>query len=217
MSGNVIKLRTNFPEVCRRLEQLPEEIGNKAMVRAMNDTIEQGKIQMARQISQEFMISVSAAKDRLSITRASVRGGVLRFQAVLEATSKGKGRSMNLIAFVEKSVSLAQAKKRMKAGEGGSYSLGNGATVTKALQLRFQIKRGGGKKVIPGAFIGNQGRTMFIRTSNSRLPIKALNTIDIPQMFNTRRINQVVRQVMLDRFSTYFAREVRAVLKGYIR
>jgi len=36
-------------------------------------------------------------------------------------------------------------------------------------------------------------------------------------MFNTKRINQVVRQVMTDRFSANFQRELRTVLKGFAK
>jgi hypothetical protein len=197
-----ISIRHNFPEVAARLEQLPFEVGDKAVVRALNKTVDQGKTQMARQISQEFRITVAMAKERLSITRASAKG-TLRFSASLEASSRRKGRSMNLIHFVENKTTLAQAKRRAKAG-----------TLN---QLHFQIKRGGGKKTLKGAFIGNKGRTVFIREGKSRLPIKAVNTIGVPSMFNTKRVNSVVRQVMLDKFSANFQRELRAVLKGYVK
>lgn len=213
---NVINMRTNFPSVAAALDRVAVDVGNKAMVRSLNTTIDQGKIAMARGISQEFRVSVATAKDRLWIVRAIAKGE-LRFEAKLEATRKGQGRSMNLIAFVEKSVTLAQARKRMKAGEGGTQTLRHGGQVQKALQVRFQVKRTGGQKVIPGAFIANDGRTVFIRAGKGRLPIKALNTIDVPQMFNTKRINSVVRAVMLQRFEANFKRELRAVLGGFAR
>lgn len=195
--SNVLHIRTNFPEIARRLEALPEAIGNKALVRSMNTVVEKGKVQMARTISDEYRVRVSQVKHRLQIRKASASGGALRFEAVLSASrTEQKNRSMNLIHFV---TSRARVTKKGKT------------------QVAFQIKRGGGRKMIPGAFVGNQGRTMFIRTGKSRLPIKALNTIDVPQMFNTKRINQVVRQAMLDGFNAAFARELRAVLKGYVK
>lgn len=217
MSGNTISLRHNFPAIAARLERLPDAIGNKAMVRALNKTIDQGKPEMARQISREFRLTVGQVKERLAVRKAVARGGVLRFEATLMATRPGKGRSMNLIAFVEKQVTLAQGRSRMRKGEGGSYALRNKATVQKALELRFQIKRSGGKKMIKGAFIGNDGRTVFIREGKARLPIKALNTIDVPQMFNTQRINSVVRATLLKRFEANFKRELRAVLQGWVK
>jgi hypothetical protein len=203
MSGNVISIRNNFPKVAAQLERVGADVGNKAMVRALNKTVEQGKTEMARSISREFNISIGKAKDRLDIQRASAKGGALRFEAVLEATKRGKGRSMNLIAFVESKVTLAEGRRRAKDGTQN--------------QVRFQIKRTGGKKMIKGAFIGNDGRTVFIREGKSRLPIKALNTIDVPQMFNTKKLNALVRAVMLKRLDANFKRELRSVLRGYIR
>jgi hypothetical protein len=196
MSNNSISIRHNFPEVARKLLVLGDDIGNKALVRALNKTIEQGKTEMARGISKEFRISVGTAKDRLYVTRATSKAGSVRFEAKLEATRRSKGRSMNLIHFV-----TALPKKTKK-----------GVT-----QVKFQVKRGGGRKSITGAFVGNQGRTLFIRTGKERKPIQALNTIDIPQMFNAQRINSVVRQVMLSRFKTNFDRELRVVLQGWVK
>ena len=158
---------------------------------------------MAREISRTYWISSSAAKDRLDVRKAKRKGGALRFEAVLEATRRGQGRSMNLIHFVEQSVSLAQAKKRGKAGT--------------LQQVHFKIKRGGPAKFVRGAFIANRGRTVFIREGKKRLPIKAVNTLDVPQMFNTKAVAFAVRDVMLTRFQSNFARELRAVLKGYAR
>ena len=218
-------IRNNFPAVARRMEQLPDDIANKAMVRALNATVEQGRTQMARVISEEFRVTVGDAKRRLTVERASFKGA-MRLRAALQATRAGglhgnDERGMNLINFAEKSITLAAARKRVKAGEGGSYSLRNGAKVQKALQVRFQIKRSGGKKVIPGAFIATNKRTggtaVFIRDGKARYPIKTLTTIDIPQMFNTRRINEVVRQVMLQKFSAQFDRELRGILKGFVK
>jgi len=201
--STTISIKNNFPAVIARLNQVAVDVGNKAMVRALNATVEQGKIQMARQINAEFRISVGDAKKRLRVDRATAKGGY-RFSAFLEATRRGQGRSMNIIAFVTKGrVSKAAAKRQGRAGLAG--------------QIQFQIKRGGGKKVIPGAFIGNKGRTLFIRTGKARLPIEPLNTIDQPQMFNSKRVNSVVRQVMLAKFEANFQRELRVVLKGYVR
>lgn len=194
MSGYAtINIRHNFPAIAAKLDRLADNVGNKAMVRALNTTVAQGKIQMARQISQEFRVTISQVKERLAVTRAYTKGGAYHFQASLQATRKGKGRSMNLIAFVK-----------------------NKASGSKA-QLRFQIKRGGGNKTIKGAFIGNKGRTVFIREGKGRIPIKAINTIDIPQMFNARRVNSVVRAVILQKFQANFQRELRAVLRGFAR
>lgn len=212
-----ISIRHNFPQVMADFRRAGEQVGSRAMVRALNTTITQGQAAMAREISRDYRLTVGQVRERLSIARAYSRGGEARFAAKLEATRRSVARSMNLIAFAEQQVSLAQARRRMKAGEGGTHTLRRGGQVQKALELRFQIKRTGGKKMIPGAFIGNEGRTVFIREGKSRLPIRALNTIDVPQMFNTRRINEAVRRVILERFEANFRRELRAVMQGYAR
>ena len=199
----VISIRTNFPEVTAQLKRLADDVGNKALVRSLNKTIDQGKTQMARTISQEFRIAVGAAKDRLKVSKANAKQGNLGFEVSLEATRKGKGRALNLIAFVENKTTLGEARKRAKKG-------------TQS-QVYFQVKRSGGKKYIKGAFIANKGRTLFIRTGKDRLPIKSVSTIDIPSMFNTKRINAAVVQVMRDKFEANFDRELRVVLQGFAR
>jgi hypothetical protein len=203
-----IVIKHNFPEVQRQLDQLQADIRDQALVRALNRTVEPARPEMAREISREFNVPATRAKEALRINRASFRNGRLRIEASLESPAK-RGRSLNLINFVEKQVTLSQAAKRRKGGEGGSYVLGQGATVSKAFELRFKIKRGGPWKVIPGAFIANDGRTVFQRTGKDRLPIKALQTIDIGQMFNAKRLNDRVRRSMLDRFPAIFEHEVK--------
>lgn len=189
-------VKDNFPEVQRLLTQLQADVRGPALASAMNKTMAKAKTNMIRAITREFNVTAGYVRDRLRVVTASAKGGRVLFEATLTGSgSRGASRSANLIAFVEKSTSLAQARKRAKAGD--------------LSQLHFQIKRTGKKVVIPGAFIGNQGRTVFIRTGKGRLPIKALQTIDIPQMFNTKRINQVVVQAMLDDFQVIFEHEAQ--------
>lgn len=199
----VISIRDNFPAAIDQLKRLADDVGNKVMVRAFNATIEQGKTQMARTISQEFRITVGAAKERLKVNKASTKKGSIGFEVSLESTRKGKGRAMNLIAFVEKKTTFGEARKRAKKG-------------TQS-QVYFQVKRAGGKQMIRGAFIANKGRTLFIRTGKARLPIKSLSTIQIPSMFNTRRINTVVVKIMRDQFRKNFDRELAKVTQGFVK
>jgi hypothetical protein len=199
--SNVISIRNNFPKVAAKLEQLGKDIGDKAMVRALNETVRQGKTAMARQISQEFRVKVGDAKDRLDVEYATAKGGGIRFSATLKATRATKGRGMNLIHFV------MGTPTRNKKG--------------KLAQLKFQIKRTGGRKSIKGAFVARNrktgGEAVFIREGKSRMPIKTLTTVDIPQMFNARRVNSVIRTIMQQRFEINFQRQLRAVTKGFLK
>lgn len=204
--SNVISIRNNFPKVAAALDRVAKDAGNKAMVRALNATVRQGQTAMARQISKEFRVKVGDAKDRLDVDYARTKGGGVKFFARLLATRPGglhnnDWRGMNLIHFV---TSLPTRNKK------GQLS-----------QLKFQIKRAGGRKSIKGAFVATNRKTggtaVFIREDKARMPIKTLTTVDIPQMFNTRRVNSVIRTVMQQRFDINFQRELRAVLKGFAK
>lgn len=195
-----IDIKTNFPEIQRRLITLRTDISERATASALNRTIEQGRTQMIREITGEYNVTSAYVRERLAIRRASFRAGTFRLSAELVGGSN-RGRAANLIRFLEKSVSLAQARKRAKAGD--------------LSQLRFQIRKTGGKKVIQGAFIGNKGRTVFIRTTDKRLPIKALQTIDVGQMFNQRRINARVVGLINSKFPEIFARDLKFYLEKF--
>lgn len=190
-----ISIKTNFPDVQRQLGQMQKDVGGKAMASALNKSVAIAKTQMTREIPAEFMVSASYVRDRLRVTRATSRSGSLRLEATLAATNR-KGRSANIIAFVEKSITLAQGRKRAKEGT--------------QRQIFVKIKRKGGNKTLgPLAFIGNKGRTVFQRVGKQRLPIKPIRTLDVTQMFNTRRINAKVIATINDRFADIFANEAR--------
>ncbi|MDP1686868.1 phage tail protein [Hydrogenophaga sp.] len=189
-----ISISTNFPDIERMLSRMQEDVRAKALPSAINKTVEQGRTQMVREITSEYRVTSAYARERLSIKRARFKAGALMVEAELVGGSN-RNRSANIIAFMERSVTLAQARKR---GKDGTLN-----------QLRFQVRRAGGKKIITGAFIGNKGRTVFIRTGKDRLPIKAVQTIDIASMFNQKQINRKVVGVLKDRFPTIFEREAR--------
>ncbi len=175
-------IKTNFPEVQRKLSQLQDEVGKQALASALNKTVAQAKTGMSREIRAEFVISAALVNQSLLISRASAKGGEFRMQASLSSISQRGKRSLNLIHF---------AARRTSKG------------------VSFRIKKVGGRKTIPGAFIGNAGRTVFIRTGKKRLPIKALQTINIAQMFNTKRINSKVLELIDAKFPQIFDNEAR--------
>ena len=147
----------------------------RAEVMAINKTATKARTEMKRAISSEFTILQKAVNKKLKVTKAR-RGHAV---AVLEPIAGRRGYSMNLIHFLEKRPGIRERKRRIKA-EGNRP------------QLRFHIKRGGGAKIIKGAFIGNRGRTVFKRTGKARLPIEPVQTIGVPGMFKTRRVNERV-------------------------
>ena len=192
-----IDVRHNFGDIAKRLQKLQNDLREKVIVQTLNAVAKEAQGRMATEIASEFNIKRSEAMEGLRVDKASVKGGSSFMTARLYAPGRKKGRGFNLIRFVEKKVTFAEAKRRGKAGT--------------LQQLRVKIKRSGGLKAIPGAFIGNNGRTVFIRTGKARLPIKALTTIDVAQMFNTRRVNDKVVAFIKARVS-YTLRDKIAML-----
>jgi hypothetical protein len=194
-----ITVTDNFPEVKRQLQRLRQDVGSRALASAVNKTIEQARTQMVREITSEYRVTSGYVRERLSIRRAGFTGGAFRLSA--ELSGSNKRRSANLIRFAEKVVALAEARRRGRAGTLG--------------QIRFQVRKAGGKKVVAGAFVGNKGRTVFVRTGKQRLPIRPLQTIDVAQMFNQRKINAAVVGAIRQRFPVIFEREARFYVERF--
>lgn len=198
----IISVKHNFPEVQRRLKQLHADIRDKAIAAALNKTADKAKTAMVRSITDEYAIKASEVRPRLNVRRASARN--LQVTAVLEALpGSRRGRAMNVIHFMERSVTLAEARRRAK---GGTLN-----------QLRFKFRRKGGKKIIPGAFVVTTNRGTFIarRVGKQRLPIESVQVIDVPQMFNTKRINVRVVQVIEREFPVEFDRAARHFMERF--
>lgn len=205
----------DYSEVIGWANGFGSNVSDMAKASALNKIADKAKTRMAREIAAQFEVTTAYVRDRLQVKRASAAAQRFVMEATLAAVAPGNRRAANLIRFTEKSVTLAQARKRMAAGEGGTQTLRSGGQVQKALQLRFKIKRSGAKKIIEGAFIGNKGRTVFIREGSKRLPIKALQTIDVPQMFNAKRINSVVVKMIKAELPALLERELQYYMSRY--
>lgn len=176
-----LSIKTNFPDIQRNLDSMRSDIADKAMASALNKTVAQAKTAMSREIRSEYVLSAATINQSLRVSKAVKRGGVLNLQASLQSVSQ-RGRSLNLAHF--------QARQTSKG-------------------VTFKVKRTGGRKLIPGAFLINNGRTVMIREGKKRLPIKSLQTINVSQMFNTTRINAKVIDLINDKLPTIFKNEAR--------
>lgn len=199
-----IKIDVDISKVVGWSRVMTDDTIRKAQVSTVNKLGALAETAMRREITREFNVSASFVRARLRLRRASNRGGSgIAIEAVLIGSgSSGAKRSANLIHFVEKSISLAEARRRLRAGEGQSSR-------NRTFELRAKIKRGAGPKIVKGAFIGNKGRTVFIREGNTRLPIKPVQTIDVPQMFNTKRVNGRVVALIESRGKQQLEHELR--------
>lgn len=189
-----ISISTNFPDVQRQIEAMRTNVARKAVASALNRTSAQAKTDMSREIRKEFVLPAAKVNQELSVSKAIGSGASMRLSVSLQAR-RDKRPGFNLINF-------------------GAKQTAKGVT--------FRIKKGGPRKLIPGSFIGNGGRTVFIRTGEAkrimskgmfagkrREPIKALQTIDVSSMFNTKRINAKVLAAIDAKFPAIFEREAR--------
>jgi hypothetical protein len=126
-------------------------------------------------------------RNAVEIRRA--RSGQLSATVTIFGSRNKRGRSLNMIHFVAAAYLAGAGTFKVRSG-----AVGVRKKDIKAIgrQLGFQIKKGGGLKTMKGAFIGNKGRTVFIRTGDKRLPIKAVQVIGFSQMFNSKKISQRV-------------------------
>lgn len=189
-----IDVRSTLGQQAESLRRMSRELQDKAVAMALNKTISKGKTEMTRAITSEFNIKAGTVRPQLMVKKAFAKRGILIAELGVVA-SRNKGRSANLIHFLK----AASVRNRSKNG--------------RQHQLSFQIKRAGAKH-IPGAFIGNEGRTVFIRTGKARLPIEAVQTIGVAQMFNTRRLNERVVGRIEKEFQIEFGRAVQLLLRG---
>jgi hypothetical protein len=184
-----IEIKSTFADVQRKLDRLSDDIAKVVSARAVNATIAIARTQMSREITSVYALSASKVKDKLQVTKASFSAERFEVSAsLMSRVAGGKTRSLNLINF---------AARKGKKG------------------VTFKVKKAGPRKMLPGTFIGNSGRTVFERVGSSRLPIKAVQSIDVPQMFQTKRINAAVVKAINDRFPAIFERELAFALKKF--
>lgn len=186
-------------EVDRQLARLRGAELQKALYMALNKTGAKAQTQADRMIRERFNISRDQVRGSFVFTRA--KQGTTGAEAVLRifGSPTKVGRSMNMVRFLERSVTLAEARKRVKQG-----------TQNK---LRFKIlRRGGGLKTIDGAFLGNKGRTVFARTGAARTPIEPVQVIGVSQMFNTRTVREKAMTTLEREYAVEIRRAVDLVI-----
>ena len=166
-----------------QLSRMANSMRDKVVAAAINKTAAKAKTEMKRQITAEFAVKSGDVSAQLRVVKASAKG--FQLVAALAAFGTRRGRR-------SRNVALFRARQTKQ-----------GVTV--------QIKRSAGRKLIRHAFIGNNGKTVFVREGKSRLPIKPVETIDVPQMFNAKRINAAVLAKIRRELPVEVARAMRAI------
>ncbi len=192
------------------LSALSQDLRDKAAVMALNKVGPKARTEMTRAITEQYNIKRADVTASLSLKGARVDS----LQVVLNPFAGGRrGRAMNLIHFFDHKTTLREAKRAKKAGKRSGVVV-NGREYPL---LYFKIKRNEAAKPVPGAFIGNHGRTVFMREGNGRLPIKAVSTVGVPQMFSTKQISQRVLNRINAELPVEFERAARVLLERFNR
>jgi len=188
-----IDVRHNIRETAASLAKLKTDLQAKAVNAALNKTADKARAEMNRQITAEFNIKGRDVRAQLKVQR--VRGGSSQV-AILSAFPRRRGqRSRNVMMFDARPAPGKGKKQVAVQLKNGQWAM---VTVPVGGGVSVKIKKNGPRKLIPGAFIANKGRTVFERTGDGR-KIRAVETVDIPSMFNTRRINAaVVKKIKAD-------------------
>ena len=202
-------------QVRRMLKGLGDDIANQSLREAVNKAAAKGNTEMKRRISREFNLRAGDVANQLMARKASKSFSVVTAEILAQPKVRGR-RARNVIEFMERKVSLAEARRRRKSGT--------------LKDLRFEIRRGR-KVMIPGSFVLTANRGTFVaqRVPGSVAPsrskyagtkhaeqIKAVQTIDVPQMFNTKRIAlEVIRNLETKLLPEELQRAIAYALKRF--
>lgn len=194
--------------VQRNLSRITDELKQgKAVAMAINKTAAKAQVEIRRAITERYVIKASEVRGSLALRRATnKRGSSVEAVINIFGSPTRRGRSMNMVRFLG-AVQAAGAAMKTRGTRANKAQL-------KALeqQLGFAIKRGGGLKTIKGAFLGNKGRTVFMRTGNARLPIKPVQVIGVSQMFSSKEISRRVMEKINKDLEVEVARAIEAIL-----
>jgi hypothetical protein len=192
-------------QVQRKLDGMRRDMRAKVLQPAINKVAEKARAEINRAIPEEFNVKASEVRNAIDLRRA--RSGSLEAVLTIFGSKTKRGRSLNLIHFLA-AVQAAGRAIKVRGAKGKKSEL---AALQK--QLGFLIKKGGGLKKIQGAFVGNKGRTIFIREGRERLPIKPLQVIGFSQMFNSKRINQRVMDKVRQELPVEVDRAIKLLLE----
>ena len=169
---------SGIKDVQANLDRLQRDIRDKAVTASLNKVAEKAQTEIDRAIRDEYAVRRDDVRASMRISKAQRN----RMEAVISifGSPSRQGRSMNMIRFLG---AVAGLKTR------GATGVTKKQVTALGRQLGFKIKNRGGLKQIEGAFIGNKGRTVFMREGKERLPIKPVQVIGYGQMFNSRKIS----------------------------
>lgn len=190
-------------DIKRELARLSGSEKDTALAVAINKTADKGKAELNRAILERYAIRAEEVRNSVDIRRASRKQRDIEAAINIFGSARRRGRSLNMIHF------LSVIARGLKTRGSKAKKADIGAL---AGQLGFTITKSGGIKQVPGAFIGNKGRTVFRRTGNSRMPIEPVQVIGVAQMFRYRPLNDRVMARIEQEFGAELRRAVEMVI-----
>lgn len=192
-----ISVATNVEEIKRKLAAKQKEVAAAAL-RAVSRTGEGARTQAIATISSEYRVTRAFVRERTALRKAS-RSGPHAFSATLIGNLSGRNkRSLNMIHFAMQKLTRAEVAAWRREASG---------KLTRP-QIPFQVKRGGGRITVKGAFIG-YGQAVFKRVGKERLPIEPVQTINVAQMFTSKKVHGHVTKWIRDNFPRIFEAELK--------
>lgn len=202
----------DFSVKVRGLEDLKRKLAgvSKDMSRTispgLNRVAARATAEINRAIPEEYAVKASEVRNAVDVRKAS--HGDLRAVISVFGSQRKRGRSLNMIHFL----SVIQAAGRAMKTRGSKAKKAQLKTI--ANQLGFTIRKDGGLKKIDGAFLGNNGRTIFRRVGKGRLPIEPMQVIGFSQMFRSKKIfDRVIKKIQAD-LPVELGRVIDRAIKG---
>jgi hypothetical protein len=199
-----IDMKMDVRELNRTMGLLQANLRDRATVMAINKTAKKAKTEMDMSIRKEFNLPKKKVNSRLQIKKAN------RFTLSAEIDPFGLGgkryRALNMVEFL---VGSAESKLT-----GSRTAKGN---LRRRTPLQFKIKKNGAAKSIKGAFVARgrkSGKLLVFAKDNTKASgIRAVSTIDVPQMFNTKRVQVRVMKRIRKEFPVEWERAAKHVLR----
>lgn len=181
-----VSTRIDFSQALKKLEQLPQKIQDKAIQQTINQTARDARSSMKSNILEVYGLPSSKVNDQLKVKKASNTKTLV--QAVLYPTFANRSKRLNVIHF---GASFVQGRGKKRYIKVLSRTQGwKTIEVRDGQGVSARITKGGKRDFFPGAWIAtaNGGRAVFNRKTPDDYKASGVTTIDVPQMFNSKRI-----------------------------
>ena len=174
-------MRSDIKRTVAEFSAMASDVKDKATYRALNRALDKVGTETGREVRKEYNVKLAAVRNALSKRRANSRS--------LSARLLVEGARLGLIEFA------ARWRQGMPVG------------------ASVKIKVAGGRKTIKGAFIATNRRTGYTgvwrREGKSRMPIRNLRSISIPQAVMNRMVLAALEAVAVETFNKNFEQQVR--------